>query len=267
MMVTILANGFAQHPDNEISDTDFALVYDASLIFLYRLLFILYAEGRQLLPVEPKSRKYYKQLSLARLVTPLKNFSEYDSRTRTRLYEDIRELCHLINGTEEKKNTEFSVPRYNGGLFDPSRHSRLEKWRVSDAVLSEVLRGLMFNPQPNRDEPMLPTDTVDFGDLRVQQLGSIYEGLIEHHFRRDQNTLKLVADKAERRETGTYYTPDYIVKYIVEQTMGTLLAEIEDHDEVKKARVTGSKDNSFARDVLKLNILDPAMGSGHFLVN
>ena len=99
VLVEILANGFAECPENEGADSDLARLYDASLIFLYRLLFILYAEGRQLLPVEPKSRKYYKQLSLARLVTPLKNFSEYDSRTRTRLYEDIRELCHLINGT------------------------------------------------------------------------------------------------------------------------------------------------------------------------
>jgi Eco57I restriction-modification methylase/TaqI-like C-terminal specificity domain len=266
-LVEILANGFAERPENEIAETDLTGLYDASLIFLYRLLFILYAEGRQLLPVEPKSRKYYKQLSLARLVTPLKNFSEYDSRTRTRLYEDIRELCHLINGTEEKKNAEFSVPRYNGGLFDPTRHPLLEKWRVSDAVLAEVLRGLMFNPQPNRDEPSLPTETVDFGDLRVQQLGSIYEGLMEHHFHRDQDTLKLVADKAERRETGTYYTPDYIVKYIVEQTIGPLLAGIENQEGVKKARTARSRDNSFARAALKLNILDPAMGSGHFLVN
>ena len=266
-LVEILANGFAERPENEIADTDLAPLYDACLIFLYRLLFILYAEGRQLLPVEPKSRKYYKQLSLARLVTSLKNFSEYDSRSRTRLYEDIRELCHLISGTDEKKNTEFSVPRYNGGLFDPNRHPLLENWRVSDAVLSEVLRGLMFNPQPNRDEPTLPTETVDFGDLRVQQLGSIYEGLMEHHFHRDHNTLKLVADKAERRETGTYYTPDYIVKYIVEQTIGPLLAEIEQNDAVKTARTAESKDNSFGREALKLNILDPAMGSGHFLVN
>ncbi len=111
VLVEILANGFAERPENDGADSDLARLYDASLIFLYRLLFILYAEGRQLLPVEPKSRKYYKQLSVARLVTPLKNFSEYDSRTRTRLYEDIRELCHLINGTDEKKNTEFSVPR------------------------------------------------------------------------------------------------------------------------------------------------------------
>jgi len=155
VLVEILANGFAERPENEISDTDLAPLYDACLIFLYRLLFILYAEGRQLLPVEPKSRKYYKELSLARLVTPLKNFSEHDSRTRTHLYEVILELCNLINGTDEKKNIEYSVPRYNGGLFAPERHLVLEKWRVSDAVLADVLRGLMFNPQPERDKPAL----------------------------------------------------------------------------------------------------------------
>ena len=265
-IVEILANGFAERAENEITDADLPALYDTCLIFLYRLLFILYAEGRQLLPVEPKSRKYYKELSLARLVAPLKNFSEHDSHTRTRLCEDIRELCHLINGTEEKKNAEFKVPRYNGGLFASERHPLLEKWRVCDAVLADVLRGLMFNPQPERNTPALPIETVDFGDLRVQQLGSIYEGLLEHHFAREGERLVLKTDKAERKATGTYYTPDYIVKYIVEQTVGSLLAGIEQRDEVKKARAAGIKDNSFARATLALNILDPAMGSGHFLV-
>lgn len=265
-IVEILANGFAGHEENKIADGDLPTLYDACLIFLYRLLFILYAEGRQLLPVEPKSRKYYKELSLARLVAPLKNFSEHDSRTRTRLFEDIGELCHLINGTDEKKNAEFKVPRYNGGLFSPERHPLLGKWRVCDAVLADVLRGLMFNPQPERDKPALPIETVDFGDLRVQQLGSIYEGLLEHHFVRENGQLVLHTDKAERKATGTYYTPDYIVKYIVEQTVAPLLAEIEQSGAVKKARADGAKDNSFARAALALNILDPAMGSGHFLV-
>ena len=265
-IVEILANGFAGRAENEITDADLPALYDTCLIFLYRLLFILYAEGRQLLPVEPKSCKYYKELSLARLVAPLKNFSEHDSHTRTRLCEDIRELCHLINGTDEKKNAEFKVPRYNGGLFAPERHPLLEKWRVCDAVLADVLRGLMFSPPPERDKPSLPIITVDFGDLRVQQLGSIYEGLLEHHFAREGGRLVLKTDKAERKATGTYYTPDYIVKYIVEQTVVPLLAEIEQREPVKNARSEGLKDNSFAREALKLNILDPAMGSGHFLV-
>jgi len=262
-LVELLANGFRERSENQIGDTDEdrKQLYNNCLIFVYRLLFILYAEGRELLPVEPKSRKYYKELSLARLVAPLKNFSEYDSRTRARLYEDISELCHLINGTEEAKNKEYSVPRYNGGLFDPQRYPDLENWRVCDGVLADVLRGLLFNPLPQKDQPSLPIETVDYGDLRVQQLGSIYEGLLEHHFVTKNDILALTTDKGERKATGTYYTPDYVVKYIVEHTVGPLITEIEN-----RVKANDGKDNAFADEVLKLNICDPAMGSGHFLV-
>ncbi len=263
-LLTDLANGFASRPDNQIPDAPEAhrVLYGNCLIYLYRLLFVLYAEGRGLLPIEPRTRRYYKELSLERLKPELKNFSGYDSHTRTRLCEDLGELFHLVNGTEKAKNDEYTVPRYNGGLFDPAAHKPLEEWRIADAGLANVLRGLMFDPPPRANEPALPVQTVDFGDLRVQQLGSIYEGLLEHHLARNAGgQLELQTDKAERKATGTYYTPDYIVKYIVEQTLGPLLAEIEQRPDVKAA-----KENSFANAVLSLNICDPAMGSGHFLV-
>ncbi len=259
-IVEILANGFAERPENGITDADLPRLYENCLIYLYRLLFILYAEGRLLLPVEPKSRKYYKQLSLARLLTPLKNYSEYDSQTQTRFYRDIHALSLVINGADQKANDEFGVPRYNGGLFDPRRYPLLQQWAVADAVLAEVLRQLMFTPEKG-GQKFVPFESVDFGDLSVQQLGSIYEGLLEHHFVRENGKLKLTTDKAERKATGTYYTPDYIVKYIVEKTLGPLLVDIGQHTDVK-----AGKDNSFASEVLKLNICDPAMGSGHFLV-
>src|SRR5881396_712559 len=123
-----------------------------------------------------------------------------------------------------------------------------------------------FNPLPDPQQPALPVETVDFGDLRVQQLGSIYEGLLEHHFDREGDKLKLKTDRAERKATGTYYTPDYIVKYIVEQTLTPLLTEIENCEQVQSSRSASKQDDSFAKEVLKLNICDPAMGSGHFLV-
>jgi len=264
-IVEILANGFAERPENKITDADLPRLYENCLIFLYRLLFILYAEGRLLLPVEPKSRKYYKQLSLARLLAPLKNFSEYDSQTQTRFYRDIHSLCLVINGTDKKANDEFGVPRYNGGLFDPDRYPLLKEWAVADAVLADVLRQLMFAPEKG-GQKFVPFESVDYADLSVQQLGSIYEGLLEHHFVREGGKLVLKTDKAERKATGTYYTPDYIVKYIVEQTITPLLQEIEEREPVKAARAAGKQDNSFADEVLKLNLCDPAMGSGHFLV-
>ena len=264
-IVEILANGFAERPENKITDADLPRLYENCLIFLYRLLFILYAEGRSLLPVEPKSGKYYKQLSLARLLTPLKNFTEYDSQTQTRFYRDIQALCLVINGTDKKANDEFKVPRYNGGLFDPDHYPLLKDWAVADAVLADVLRQLMFTPEKG-GQKFVPFESVDYSDLSVQQLGSIYEGLLEHHFVREGGKLVLQTDKAERKATGTYYTPDYIVKYIVEQTVTPLLQEIEQREPVKTARAAGKQDNSFANEVLKLNICDPAMGSGHFLV-
>ena len=264
-VVEILANGFAERPENKITDGELPRLYENCLIFLYRLLFILYAEGRSLLPVEPKSGKYYKQLSLARLLTPLKTFTEYDSQTQTRFYRDIQALCLVINGTDNKANDEFRVPRYNGGLFDPDRYPLLKEWTVADAVLADVLRQLMFTPEKG-GQKFVPFESVDYSDLSVQQLGSIYEGLLEHHFVRENGKLRLTTDKAERKATGTYYTPDYIVKYIVEQTVMPLLQEIEQREPVKAARAAGKQDNSFADGVLKLNICDPAMGSGHFLV-
>ncbi|MBI4659852.1 MAG: N-6 DNA methylase [Verrucomicrobia bacterium] len=263
-ILTDLANGFASRPDNQIPDTPegHRLLYENCLIYLYRLLFILYAEGRILLPVEPRTRRYYKELSLEHLKPDLESFIGYDSRTRTRLGEDLRELFHLVNGTEKAKNDEYTVPRYNGGLFDPAAHPALEMWKIADADLANVLRGLMFDPPPRPNEPALPVHTVDFGDLRVQQLGSIYEGLLEYHFVRNAaSQLELRTDKAERKATGTYYTPDYIVKYIVEQTLAPLLAEIEQRPEVK-----AGQENCFANAILALNVCDPAMGSGHFLV-
>jgi N-6 DNA Methylase len=265
-ILEILANGFFSRAENQITESNLPLLYDRCLIFLYRLLFVLYAEGRELLPVERVDRKYLRDFSLKLLQSPLRNFSEYDSPHLTRLHERIASLFHLINGTNEKLNKAYSVPRYDGGLFDPVRYPELELWRVSDAALADVLRGMMFNPPPERGQPSLPVETVDFADLRVQQLGSIYEGLMEHHFHRDATTLKLVADKAERRQTGTYYTPDYIVKYIVDQTIPPLLDEIEASAPVKGAIGASRQDNSFADAVLKLNVCDPAMGSGHFLV-
>jgi len=264
-IVEILANGFFERPENKITDADLPRLYENCLIFLYRLLFILYAEGRLLLPVEPKSRKYYKQLSLARLLTPLKNYTEYDSQTQTRFYRDIHALSLVINGSDKKANDEFGVPRYNGGLFDPDRYPLLKEWAVADAVLAEVLRQLMFTPEKG-GQKFIPFESVDYADLSVQQLGSIYEGLLEHHFVRENGTTRLTTDKAERKATGTYYTPDYIVKYIVEQTITPLLQDIEQRGPVKAARASRKEDNSFADEVLKLNICDPAMGSGHFLV-
>ena len=73
-----------------------------------------------------------------------------------------------------------------------------------------------------------------------------------------------MTDKGERKATGSYYTPDYIVQYIVEQTVGPVLAEVAAPflDTSGAAR----DPEKLARAILSVNLLDPSMGSGHFLV-
>ena len=112
----------------------------------------------------------------------------------------------------------------------------------------------------------LTGETIDYGNLEVRQLGSIYEGLLEHHLVLEDHRLVLRGDKAERKATGTYYTPDYIVHYIVGNTLQPLCDRVENSKKVQGALHKGVQDNSFAEGVLQLNVLDPAMGSGHFLV-
>ncbi len=269
-----LANGFYLQPENKISENNLDELYANSLIFLYRLLFILYAEGRDLLPAKlsgPGSNiKYRKKYSLNELIPQLRNPLEFSSDVFTGLYEKLLGLFHLINGDQPSRNKACDVPLYNGGLFNHKEYPLLEKWRIGERTLADVLQGLMFSNIPvgrGEQDNLNFGETIDYADLEVRQLGSIYEGLLEKHLElKDDGHLKLEGDKTQRKATGTYYTPDYIVQYIVKNTVEPLCAEIDKSPEVQNATKKNVKDNFFAKEVLKLNILDPAMGSGHFLV-
>lgn len=264
-----LANGFYDFEPNEISEDQLDELYEACLIFLYRLLFVLYAEGRGLLPVKKHgkgSRQYYRnRYSLARFVEKLKyNYLEKGEDDFTNTYDNLTALFDLINGTDERLNKRCNVPLYNGGLFNPDEYQNLLAWKVGDFTLSRILKGLLFIPVPTRADQTDQIDfgqTIDYSDLEVRQLGSIYEGLLEYHLVLKDGKLELIPESKQRKSSGSYYTPDYVVKYIVNQTISPLIERIENSEEVSKGA-----ENSFAKAVLKLRILDPAMGSGHFLV-
>jgi hypothetical protein len=262
-IIEILARGFTENPTNDGASENLQRLYDNCLILLYRLLFLLYAESRRLLPIEPMTGGYYRKLSLSRLQPLLRDQAEFGSLTQTRLYHELKELFHIINGSDESANSEFRVPRYNGGLFDPSVHPDLEKWSICDSALADVLRGLFFGAAsgPGQLGPLGILESVNYAGLSVRQLGSIYEGLLEHHLVREDNRIVLASAKHDRRVSATYYTPAHIVKYIVDSAIGPLLDSLEGMPTIAQ----GVPD-SFANAALGLCICDPAMGSGHFLV-
>ena len=125
---------------------------------------------------------------------------------------------------------------YNGSIFEP--RPELEAVTVSNKVVREVIRDLQPENSP-----------YNFSVLPVEILGTIYERFLGRVVRTTDSRVK-IEDKPEvRKAGGVYYTPQYIVDYIVENTVGELLAKCKT-----------------PADVAKLRILDPACGSGSFLL-
>lgn len=274
-----LANGYRDHASNTITEADWPKLYDTCLIFLYRLLFILYAESRYLLPVRPnghRSNKRYREVfSLAGRLDRLRDrANHFTSAHDTDLYEQLLRLFRLIDGVNPKLNEECAVARYNGGLFNPAAHPHIEQWHVPDQPLADVLRQLIFAQPPARRSAkqleIATEEAIDYSSLEVRQLGDIYEGLLGARFAEDGGRLVMRGVDGSNHREGIYYTPDWIVRYLLDRTLGPLLADIEATPPVKAAIAAksgeGKRDNSFAHAVLRLNLVDPAMGSGHFLV-
>ena len=121
---------------------------------------------------------------------------------------------------------------------------------------------------------------INYRDLGVQQLGSIYERLLEHDVVRDGDGVAIRPSVFARKGSGSYYTPGDLVGLIVEETMGPLVAarmdafkaQVEqlpgEHDPARVSEVAKiRRDFDPAEKLLALKVCDPAMGSGHFLVN
>ncbi len=150
-------------------------------------------------------------------------------------------LCDLFREADD---------RYNSGLFHfrPERGRAEEpdkltpKLRISDAVLRNIIGGLYY-----------PESPYEFGVLPLNVLGQVYERFLGKVIRlEDAGNRAVVEEKPEvRKAGGVYYTPTYIVDYIVEHTVGRLL-------QGKRPGPRGG--------VSKLKIVDPACGSGSFLV-
>lgn len=293
-----VAEGFLSWSQNSLDIQNEAAretVQKCTMLLLYRFLFLLYAEGKGLLDLK---KPQYQSYSFYKLKNEVKEKHDGPLEQRylgvgTTLWSHLKDTFRLINQGSESfgidKNV-LNVPAYNGGLFDPQKNPELEKWVIGDTYLSEAIDLLS---RSRADGGKL--DFVDYSTLEIRHLGSIYEGLLEYKLRvaedemvvnggewvkleeynKDRKQKKvfsdfgefdrvrkgqiyLVTDKGERKATGSYYTPDYIVNYIVKNTIGPVVDEKWKEAEANK--------KSFVDVTLSVKVLDPAMGSGHFLV-
>ena len=244
-------------------------IRQAALIFLYRLLFLLYAEDRDLLPVNDDR---YDDYGLRKSVR-----DDIDARTAagdtfsgfaSRYYDHISTLCRQV----DQGDPTIGLPPYNGGLFAQQAAPILERVRLSDAVLAPIIHNL------SRTEGELGPRYVNYRDMTVQQLGSIYERLLEREpVRTDDGQIVVRPNSYARKDSGSFYTPQPLVDLIVERTLTPLLEErkaafhakaaaLQSDTRDKAARVADLRPLDPAAAALNLKLLDPAMGSGHFLV-
>lgn len=285
----IISEGFFERSENHLVPDEHNLreVQENTLRLLYRLLFIFYAESGKLLNTDNPA---YDALSLESIKN--KVAGKIDNRelilpVTTDYWNKLETLFALINeGSESERfrlpKETLYIPAYNGGLFDPDKNHFLHTKKVGDEYLARAIN-LMA-----RDDG----DFIDYSTLGTRQLGSIYEGLLEYKLKVAEEDLVaikekgkekwipkkdaqgkktfdevlagsiyLATDKGERKATGSYYTPDYIVKYIVRNTLGPVL-----EDKRKAWSEKGLGERPFLHDILDIKVLDPAMGSGHFLV-
>jgi hypothetical protein len=132
---------------------------------LYRLLFVLYAESRDLLPVH-ESEMYRDTYGLHAIKHDVARGRPLSPESAT-LWPRLRELFRIIN----KGRAPLKVATFNGGLFDPARHPFLERKTVGDGHLQQAVDKLA----------RIDGQFVDYRDLAERHLGTIYEGLLEYH--------------------------------------------------------------------------------------
>jgi len=244
-------------------------VRDAALVLLYRLLFILYAEDRGLLPV---SDHRYDAYGLRRRVRGdvgrRMDLADTFSETAARYWSVLEDLCRAID-TGDKS---IGLPPYNGGLFDPRKTPLLTEVRLGDSVMARIIDTLSFEKTPEGRK------YINYRDLSVQQLGSIYERLLEHEVTRVDGAVAVRPNVFARKGSGSYYTPDDLVNLIVKETVDPLVsARMEAFKEKAKELATGAAPLDLrlallascdpAEKLLEAKVCDPAMGSGHFLVS
>ena len=244
-------------------------IQEASLTLLYRLLFLMYAEDRRLLPTEHPA---YSGISLRGLRREILQRMESEPVfLNTHIYWlRLRELFGRIDAGEPLAG----LPAYNGGLFDPKRPELLARVSLSDNNVAAIIDSLGTAAVNGSVEKVL----VNFRDLSVEHLGTLYEQLLERRPVIRNEKVEPQLQPYARKDSGSYYTPPELVRLIVEQALGPLVAEREDQfrqlavslasdtcDIATKRRELMAADPAEA--VLQLRTLDPAMGSGHFLVD
>lgn len=266
-LVTALAKHDPARPA-DVTDAYLDDIRQAALILLYRLLFVVYAEDRDLLPDQREPYKSYSLTTMRLDIAERMDRKQVFSSSAATYWPKLRAVFKAIaEGADD-----LGIPPYNGGLFAVESARLLTRVELPDSIVSALIFGLSHREEEGRAR------YINYRDLSVQQLGTIYERTLEYGLTYEDGTVTVSADDVARHESGSYYTPDSLVSLIIEKAVGPFieerlsafrersaaLAKDKRRPEIRLAELQG---HDPASHILELRICDPAMGSGHFLVS
>ncbi|MER7418332.1 DNA methyltransferase [Micromonospora peucetia] len=265
--ITTLGTGFLRHPDNNRlrESLDVQEFHNALLRLVYRLLFLFVAEDRDALhPPETNDEtreRYTKYFSSARLRTHARRRR---GTTHADLYQALRIVLDALGHVDGRP--EIGVPGLGGIFDDREPDAPLHRLSLSNEHLLTAVRHLC----QVRDTGSRRWRSVDYRNLDAEELGSIYESLLElvpRHSAVDR-TFELVELAGNtRKTTGSYYTPSSLIECLLDSALDPVIDDAVKRGEVA-ATAAGQPDPSdtIVSELLSLTVCDPACGSGHFLV-
>jgi len=251
----VFGQGFLAHPANtelraRLRDgrLDRQEYYRQLLRLVYRLLFLFVSEDRQLL-LDPQAdekakaryREFYSMARLRLLAGQIPGSKHGD------LYRGLVLLMGLLH---EKGCKDLAVPALNSYLWSIDAVKDLWNCELTNRDMLKVIRSLAYT---HKAKALV---AVDFRNMGAEELGSVYESLLELQPKMDvdAHTFELVNLQGnERKSTGSYYTPTSLINLLLKSALDPVLDQAALKPNPEQA-------------ILNLKICDPSCGSGHFLV-
>jgi len=254
--IQALANAILKHPRNaEVrqaaasGELKAQVLYEELLRLVYRLLFLMVTEERNLLTANETYRHHYSISRLRRLCE-----NRHGHNQHVDLWAGLQSSFRLF--ASEDFGLFLDVPPLNGDLFDLTKTPHLNSATIANADFLNALWSLAMYREDRRSAPR----RINYSALDVEELGSVYESLLDLQpvFTQEEGRPVFSLIKGtQRKTTGSYYTHPELVDELVQSALVPVMQE-----RLSAARTPKDKEKA----LLEITVCDPACGSGHFLL-